>query len=168
MNAYHSSTSGNRTHNRTMAMLAGALALGGIVTGGWWLANSQSAKAETVTMYKNIGCQCCTRWANTLRAKGHTVVENGVADLDAIKARFHIGEKFQGCHTALIAGYVIEGHVPVKDIERLLKERPDAKGLSVAGMPIGAPGMEAPDQTAEPFTVLLMKKDGTSEVWAKY
>ena len=139
-----------------------------IGTGGWWLTSAPTEQAEEITMYKNIGCGCCSRWADHLKAKGHKVIEKGVADLDAIKTRFNIKEKFQGCHTTLIGGYVIEGHVPMKEIDRILRERPDAKGLSVPGMPMGSPGMEAPGETPDNYTVFLMKKDGTSEIYAKY
>ena len=144
------------------------LALIAVIAGVGWSMSPPPLIAGEVTMYKNIGCQCCTRWANRLRSMGHTVTENGVEDLDIIKRRYKVAEKFQGCHTALIGGYVIEGHVPMKEIERLLRERPDAKGLSVPGMPMGSPGMEAPGNIPEPYTVFLMKTDGSSEVYAKY
>ncbi len=154
--------------NRVMSFLAGFAVVFVLMAGGWWLTSSRTVQAEDITMYKNIGCQCCTRWAERLKAKGHTVLEKPVSDLDAIKKQFGIHEKFQGCHTALIGGYVIEGHVPMQEIDRLLRERPDAKGLSVPGMPMGSEGMEVPGERPDPYTVFLMKKDGTSEVWAKY
>ena len=145
------------------------LGLAAALTGGlWWMSAPTASAGEKVTVYKNIGCQCCTRWANLLRAKGYKVTEKGVADLDIIKSRYKIKEKFQGCHTAIINGYAIDGHVPMKDVDRLLKERPDVIGLAVPGMPMGSPGMEVPGQKADPYNVLLMKKDGTSEVYAKY
>ncbi len=134
----------------------------------WHFVVRPEAQAQTVTMYKNAGCQCCTRWAEGLKALGHKVEERPVSNLDAIKARFGIGEKFQGCHTALVDGYVIEGHVPFKEITRLLKERPDAKGLAVAGMPLGSPGMEVPGEKPDSYVVHLLKKDGTAEVYARY
>ena len=139
-----------------------------VIAGLGWLMSPPSLMAEEITMYKNLGCKCCARWANRLRAKGHKVTENGVEDLDLIKKHYNVAEKFQGCHTALIGGYVIEGHVPMKEIERLLRERPNAKGLSVAGMPLGSPGMEVPGEKPEAYKVMLMKKDGTAEVYAQY
>ena len=135
---------------------------------GWWLSAPDKVQATEVVMYKNKGCMCCSRWADHLKALGHKVVEKGVDDLDAIKARFGVGEKFRGCHTALVDGYIIEGHVPMKEITRLLKERPNARGLSVPGMPLGSPGMEVPGEKPDHYTVFLMKKDGTSEAYARY
>jgi len=139
-----------------------------VIAGIGWIMSPPAAKAETVTMYKNTGCQCCSRWAAKLRAKGFKVTENGVENLDIIKKHYKVEEKFQGCHTALIGGYIIEGHVPMKEITRLLRERPDAKGLSVAGMPLGSPGMEVPGEKPDAYNVMLMKKDGTAEVYARY
>lgn len=139
-----------------------------VIAGVGWVMTPTALRAEDVKVYKNTGCQCCARWANRLGAEGNRVTEISVDDLDAIKKRYHVPEKFQGCHTALIGSYVIEGHVPMKEIDRLLRERPDAKGLSVAGMPVGSPGMEVPGEKADTYKVMLMKKDGTSEVYAQY
>lgn len=154
--------------SRILTLMLGLSAIALLVGGGLWVLQPKGGSTEEITMYKNVGCQCCTRWANRLRAKGYSVAEKGVDDLDSIKTRFNVGAKYQGCHTALIGGYVIEGHVPVKDIERLLRERPDVKGLSVPGMPVGSPGMEVPGRIPDPYTVLLMKNDGSSEVYARY
>lgn len=157
----------NRTNRLSLSRfgLIAALVIGFAAA---WTAGPATSAAEEVTMFKNKGCQCCTKWANQLRAKGYKVTETGLPNMNAIKKRYQVAEKFQGCHTAIIGGYVIEGHVPLKEIERLLRERPDAKGLSVAGMPLGSPGMEVPGQKADSYTVMLMKKDGTAEPYAKY
>ena len=154
--------------NRILMLTLGLFATTLLTGGALWALQPIASSAEEITLYKNVGCRCCTRWANLLRTKGYKVVEKGVDDLDAIKTRLKVGEKFQSCHTVLIGGYVIEGHVPMKEIDRLLKERPNAKGLSVPGMPVGSPGMEAPGNIPEPYTVFLMKTDGSSEVYAKY
>ncbi len=147
---------------------AGAVAVAFLLSVGLWVNSSKTVQAEEITMYKNVGCQCCSRWAERLKAKGHKVIEKAVNDLDAIKKQFNIKEKFQGCHTAVVDGYIIEGHVPVKEIDRLLKQRPKAKGLTVPGMPMGSEGMEVPGEAPDKYTVFLMKKDGTAEVWAEY
>ncbi len=146
----------------------GLLAVLVISFGTAWTILPSSSKAEDIKVFKNSGCQCCARWAAQLRAKGHHVTEKGVLNMDAIKKMYNVPEKFEGCHTALVGGYVIEGHVPLREIERLLRERPDAKGLAVAGMPMGSPGMEVPGEKPDSYDVLLLKKDGTSEVYAKY
>jgi hypothetical protein len=87
--------------------------------------------------------------------------------LDSIKRQAGIGKDLAACHTGKIGAYVIEGHVPAADIKRLLSEEPDAIGLSVPGMPVGSPGMEQDGKT-EPYDVLLIKKDGTTEVFARH
>jgi hypothetical protein len=85
-----------------------------------------------------------------------------------IRAFYHVPEKLQSCHTAIVDGYVLEGHVPVSEIRRLLKERPEALGLTVPRMPIGAPGMEIQGFEPQPYKVLLFKKDGSYEVFKDY
>jgi hypothetical protein len=101
-----------------------------------------------------------------MRANGHSVTTKEVEDLDAIRRMAGVPEPLQSCHTAVVDGYVIEGHVPAADVARLLTERPDAKGLSVPGMPIGSPGMEG--GTPERYDVILFGKDGSAEVYAKH
>ncbi len=88
--------------------------------------------------------------------------------LDSIKTAHGIGEEFAGCHTALVDGYVVEGHVPAADIKRMLEERPDVIGLVVPGMPIGSPGMESADRPAEPYDVLALDKEGTASVYSQH
>ena len=88
--------------------------------------------------------------------------------LDSIKAEHGISEEFAGCHTALVDGYVVEGHVPAADIKRMLEERPDVIGLVVPGMPIGSPGMESADRPAEPYDVLALDKEGGASVFEKH
>jgi hypothetical protein len=104
-----------------------------------------------------------------LEENGFAVKTNAAdaAALKAIKRDAGISEKLDACHTAKIDGYVIEGHVPASDIKRLVAERPDAIGLTVPGMPVGSPGMEQGDKT-EPYDVLLIKKDGTTEIFASH
>jgi len=101
-----------------------------------------------------------------LRASGYPVKEEDVRDITPIKRRYGVPERLEGCHTALVEGYVIEGHVPADLIERLLKERPRAVGLAVPGMPVGSPGMESPGQKSEPYQVLLFVRSGKTAVFA--
>jgi hypothetical protein len=104
-----------------------------------------------------------------MQSKGFTlaVTDTSKAAIDQIKSSSGVAQKFAGCHSARIGGYMIEGHVPAEDIARLIADKPDAIGLSVAGMPVGSPGMET-DGTVEPFEVHLMKKDGSSDVFSRY
>ena len=124
---------------------------------------------EAGEVWKSPTCGCCKAWVDYMQAKGFalSVKDTSTAAINQIKSSAGVGQKFAGCHSAKIAGYMIEGHVPAEDIARLIAEKPNAIGLSVPGMPVGSPGMET-DGTVEAFDVLLMKKDGTSEVFARY
>ena len=101
-----------------------------------------------------------------LRANGFRVKPINVDDTSAARRRYGIPDALAGCHTAVIDGYAIEGHVPAREIKRLLKERPKAKGLAVPGMPPGSPGM--PSDKPQPFDVLLVKADGTTSIFQSY
>jgi len=101
-----------------------------------------------------------------LRANGFRVKPINVDDTSAARRRYGIPDALAGCHTAVIDGYAIEGHVPAREIKRLLKERPKAKGLAVPGMPAGSPGM--PSKKPQPYDVLLVKPDGTTAIFQSY
>lgn len=118
---------------------------------------------------KTASCGCCNAWIEHIRAAGHKV-ETSDMDMGSLaqhKIKLGIKPQYAACHTATVDGYVIEGHVPVADIERLLKQRPKAIGLSAPGMPAGSPGMEM-GTYREAFDVVLVKQDGSSEVWSRY
>lgn len=127
------------------------------------------ASAAEFAMRKPVDCMCCENWAEHLRGHDHTVTVTGEDPdaMPAIKKLAGIPEELWSCHTATVGGYIIEGHVPEKDIARLLRERPDAMGLSVPGMPVGSPGMEYEDQL-DAYDVILFRKDGTTEIFASY
>jgi len=132
---------------------------------------SSPALADPVTMdvRKTAGCGCCIAWIGQLKQSGYAVQSKNMSfgSLTRFKKTHGIGEKHASCHTARVAGYTIEGHVPIREIRRLLKEKPAAIGLAVPGMPVGSPGMED-GTTREAFNVLLIRKDGTTEVYARY
>ena len=116
-----------------------------------------------VTLYKSPECGCCEAYAGTLRDHGFTVAVVAEEDLWSLKRRRGVPEGFDGCHTSIIDGYVVEGHVPVDTIDRLLSERPDIKGISLPGMPLGSPGMTG--RKTEPFTIYELS-DGAPTVYA--
>ena len=126
--------------------------------------------APAIEVWKSPTCGCCGKWADYLEANGFEVTAKNTTRgmLERIKRQVGIGPKLASCHTALIDGYTVEGHVPAEDIKRLLAMRPEAIGLTVPDMPLGSPGMEQPDGTTEPYDVLLVKKDGSVEVFAKH
>jgi hypothetical protein len=99
---------------------------------------------------------------------GFTLMAEAVQDLAAVKAQYQVPPALQACHTAIVDGYILEGHVPVAEIRRLLVERPDTVGLAVPGMPVGAPGMEVAGYAPEPFDVIAWDKSGKTEVFASY
>lgn len=121
---------------------------------------------SVVEVYKSATCGCCTKWVEHLKSHGFKVKTNDVANPSSYRAKFGVPDRLGSCHTALVEGYVIEGHVPAREIQRLLTERPRAKGLAVPGMPLGSPGMEGP--RSDPYEVLLLQTDGKHTVYQKY
>jgi hypothetical protein len=130
---------------------------------------ASNADAPAIEVWKSATCQCCGNWVKHLEANGFAVTVNATEPtaLERLKAQAGITSKLASCHTAKIDGYVIEGHVPASDIRRLMAEKPEAIGLAVPGMPVGSPGMEQ-GPAAEPYDVLLLKKDGTTQVFARH
>ena len=128
-----------------------------------------AAEAPPIEVWKSATCDCCIKWVEHLEANGFAVKVNAAdtAMLQHLKRQAGIGKDLASCHTAKIDGYVVEGHVPASDVKRLVAERPDAVGLTVPGMPIGSPGMEKGDE-AEPYDVILINKDGSTEIFAKH
>lgn len=103
---------------------------------------SSDAETISVTMYKNPDCQCCSKWAAYLEENGFSVTQKPTDALSDVKQQQGVPDQLGACHTALIEGYVVEGHVPVEAIHKLLQEKPDTKGIAVPGMPAGAPGTQ--------------------------
>jgi hypothetical protein len=134
-----------------------------------WAWPAHAAPGGPVEVWRSPSCECCGAWVAHLEQNGFDVKVNATAPamLDRIKRQAGIGEALAACHTGKVGAYVIEGHVPAADIKRLLAEEPDAIGLAVPGMPVGSPGMEQDGKT-EPYDVLLIKKNGTTEVFARH
>jgi hypothetical protein len=131
------------------------------------LASPVAATAATkpqAKLYKNPDCGCCAGYARYLRAHGFEVTEVATADLPQIKKQHGVPEALEGCHTTLIGAYVVEGHVPIGPINKLLAERPRIKGISLPGMPEGSPGMTG--RKKEPFTILEIA-DGEPRIYAR-
>jgi hypothetical protein len=131
---------------------------------------AESPAAAEIHVFKSPTCGCCNDWIRHLEANGFKVSVTDVPDSRHARARLGMPAKLGSCHTALAAGYVIEGHVPAREIKRLLRERPNALGVSVPGMPIGSPGMDGPEYRGEfdPYDVLLVQADGRASVFASY
>lgn len=130
--------------------------------------STAGAAAESMLVLKTSGCGCCLAWIKYLEAAGFTVEAQNLPMGALMKEKLDAGLRpgLTACHTGKIGGYIVEGHVPVREIRKLLAERPDAVGLSVPNMPVGSPGMEY--GTPEPYEVLLVRRDGTSNTYAQY
>lgn len=129
------------------------------------------AADETIAadVWKGPTCGCCNDWITHLEANGFSVTAYNEGN-SAARARLGMPLRFGSCHTADIGGYAIEGHVPAREIHRLLEEQPDAVGLTVPGMPIGSPGMDGPvyGGRRDPYDVLLIGRDGSARVFQSY
>ena len=121
-----------------------------------------------VEVYKSPTCGCCSQWVEHLKRHGFTVRTTDTETLDDLKASRGVPARARSCHTALVGGYVVEGHVPAADVQRLLKERPAILGIAVPGMPIGSPGMEVPGMKPQSYNVLAFTKDGGVRVFASH
>jgi hypothetical protein len=127
--------------------------------------------ATPVQMWKSPSCDCCKDWTAHMQRAGFKLQVFEVPDPGVQRAKLGLQAQYGSCHTALVEGYVLEGHVPADDVRRLLRERPaDALGLTVPGMVVGSPGMDGPEYGGrrDRFDVLLVLRDGGSRVWATY
>jgi hypothetical protein len=128
---------------------------------------SRAAELPLVSVSKDPSCGCCGAWVEHIESAGFPVSVVETTELDAVKQRLGVTPELASCHTAEVAGYVIEGHVPAAALQRLLNERPAATGLAVPGMPIGSPGMEVPGVEPELFAVVLFGPAGNT-TFAKF
>lgn len=125
-----------------------------------------SAKKPVITVYKDPSCGCCKNWVEHLLKHGYRVNAKDTTDMAAIKRALGVPDAITACHTAVVNGYLIEGHVPAADIDRLLAQKPRISGLAVPGMPAGSPGMEGP--RAQRYQVLTFDKSGKTTVFASH
>jgi hypothetical protein len=125
-----------------------------------------SAAAPVIEVYKSASCGCCEEWVKHLRANGLKVNTHNVANPADYREKAGIPNELGSCHTGMVQGYAIEGHVPATEIKRLLAEKPKAKGLAVPAMPLGSPGMEGARK--DPYDVLLVQASGRTSVYQHY
>lgn len=138
----------------------------GLLLGTALLSTGALAEDPKIMVYKSPTCGCCSKWVTHLQENGFEVETTDLKDLRMIKSMSGIKPEQASCHTAKVGGYTIEGHVPADDIKRLLAERPEARGLTVPGMPKGSPGMETPQP--DHYQVLLLGTDGNTAVFAEH
>ncbi|MCG5238481.1 DUF411 domain-containing protein [Azospirillum doebereinerae] len=149
---------------RRRALAAGLLSLAATVVAVPGLA--RAAAGPAVTVWKAASCECCEGWVRHMREAGFGVTVRVVDDVDPVKRANGVPDALASCHTALVDGYVVEGHVPASDVKRLLSERPQAKGLSAPGMPQDAPGMDM--GTGRPYEVVLFGGAGGDRLFARH
>ena len=149
-------------HRRTLLVAAAVAPFGAAFA-------QQTAPKVLVEVWKDPNCGCCKDWVNHLQASGFATKVNETGN-EPMRAKLGIPSKLGSCHTALVGGYAIEGHVPAQDIRRLLKEKPQAIGLAVPGMPVGSPGMDGPAYAGrrDPYDVVLVLLAGEPRIYASY
>ncbi len=131
-------------------------------------AAGQTEQLPQITVYKSPTCGCCTDWEEHLERAGFKVVSHKRTNMNSVKKQLGVKSHLASCHTGLIDGYVIEGHVPADDIKRLLRERPDVMGLTAPGMPQHSPGMQPPGEKPRGYSVLMFDKEGHTRVFTRY
>lgn len=128
--------------------------------------STPAPQAAAMTVYRDPSCGCCEAWAEIARKAGYQTKLIDSPDMPGIKRQYGVPEALASCHTAIVGGYAIEGHVPMEDVARLLKERTSSiKGIAVAGMPRGSPGMEMPDGSRDSFQVMAFDASGRTSVY---
>ncbi len=125
-----------------------------------------TAVRPPLAVYKDASCACCTKWVEYMQKSGFVVTVHDDSDMDALKDHYGVPSGVRSCHTAIMGSYVIEGHVPAGDVDKLLKEQPRVLGLAVPGMVTGSPGMEGP--MSRPYTVVAFQKTGVTTPFASH
>ena len=132
-------------------------------------ATAASADSREVTVYASPTCGCCKKWVAHMEQHGYEVRTVYNSDIASVKRRLGVPDRLQSCHTAVVGGYLVEGHVPAESVDRLLEQRPEGvRGLAVPGMPTGSPGMEVPGVPADPYDVVAFTSGGDASVFASY
>jgi hypothetical protein len=135
--------------------------------GIWDSPTAALAGPTEMTVYRSPSCGCCEKWMAHMKQHGFAITEIQSEEMDSVKQKFGVPKALQSCHTALVNGYVVEGHVPAGDVKKLLATKPKAAGLAAPGMPAGSPGMEMGGSKAN-FSVLLFDQQGNTETFHNY
>ena len=148
------------------ALLTLVVASGLAWAGTVWTAAQSTAKPQ-MTVYKSATCGCCKNWVEHMKANGFDVKAIDVEDIDKVKRDNGVPASAESCHTGIVNGYIVEGHVPADAVTKMLKEKPAIAGIAVPGMPMGSPGMEVPSGQKEPYSILAFDKAGKTSVYQK-
>ena len=166
---------------KTNVSLPGVAGVAALVVAAWALAAGGSdgtsspvampAAAEDpgkLIVFEGPQCACCAKWGQQMSAAGFELEVHKTEHMAHMKSAVGVPPQVASCHTAKVGGYFVEGHVPAREVQRLLAERPEGRGLVVAGMPAGSPGMELPDGRIQSYEVLLVAEDSSASVYARY
>jgi hypothetical protein len=145
---------------RTLLIAAASVLVVSAVSSG-----QQKPKPIAMSVYKSPSCGCCSLWVDYMRKNGFDAKVQDVENIGALKLKLGVREEFSSCHTTEVGGYIVEGHVPVEAVQRLLKERPKIAGIAVPGMPAGSPGMEVPSGKKDSYNILAFTSDGKTTVY---
>lgn len=149
-------------------LLLVALACSALVAGASVVAQrAGGARLPAVVVHKDPNCGCCTLWGKHMEEAGFTMTYVNSADMPAVRAKNRVPTTLQSCHTAIVDGYVIEGHVPAADVKRLLATKPKVAGIAVPGMPIGSPGMEQGNRK-QSYAVMSFEAGGKTAIFAEH
>ena len=151
----------SNSSKRWAIWLSGLVAVLGVLV----LLLTQQTVAADIVVYKSPTCGCCGKWVEHMEKAGFSVDVENMSDVAPIKRELGVPGRMQSCHTAKVGDYFVEGHVPADLVKRLLADKPDIKGLTVPGMPMGSPGMEGPRK--DPYDVIAVGKDGGYRVYAR-
>ena len=153
---------------RFAAAVVGILAAAAPVSAGE-LQQPRAAPAAkpSISVWKTATCGCCGLWVEHMRQNGFETAVVDVPDLEPIKRKLGVPPSLASCHTALVNGFIVEGHIPADAVRRLLKERPAVAGIAVPGMPIGSPGMEVPGGHKQPYAIVAFDKQGKQSVFER-
>ena len=164
--ATHPSTAAHPPRRTALRWLA-ASATAGVAAPLW--ARTPAADALAVEVWKDPSCGCCGDWIAHMQQNGFQVTTHDSGN-NAVRAKLGLPKPYASCHTALVGGYLVEGHVPAADVKRLLKEKPNALGLAVPGMPVGSPGMDGPvyGGRRDAYDTVLVLRDGSSRVFQSH
>jgi hypothetical protein len=145
---------------RTLIIAAASVLVLSAVSSG-----QQKPKPVPMSVYKSPSCGCCALWVDYMRKNGFDAKVQDVENIGALKLKLGVREEFSSCHTTEVGGYIVEGHVPVEVVQRMLKERPKIVGIAVPGMPMGSPGMEVPSGKKDSYNILAFTSDGKTTVY---
>jgi hypothetical protein len=151
-----------------LVFLAFLLVAGLAWSGSVWLEAQTSAGAKPqLTVYKSPTCGCCSLWIEHMKSNGFEVKSFDVDDIDAVKRERGVPAPAASCHTGIVNGYIVEGHVPADAVLKMLKDKPDIKGIAVPGMPVGSPGMEVPGGQKQAYAIVSIDKAGKTAIYER-